>query len=205
MQGTHSESCNVRTGISSAVYNELHKFSGFGGQLQQRPPSSRKATSGYMWNFTVMVVSISTGSWFNREGLYFHCFTASIAACCSIGCPLIACRFSMFPLLLMVASNTTSPSMCAILAIWGYVGSTRCDNWPSATPDDTRILSGRATGGGRGADDPTLPPRTPPTEPPGTPPTTPPVTPVLAAGASASTLFWMFLRILLGVRSSPFK
>jgi len=59
------------------------------------PPESVK--------FTCTWVSTSTGSPFSRYGLYFHCFTASIAAGASIGCPLINCRFSMLPSLLIWA------------------------------------------------------------------------------------------------------
>src|SRR5271157_1334188 len=59
--------------------------------------------------FTLIVVSTSTGSPFRKYGLYFHCFTASIAAGASMGCPLTRCRFSMEPSLLITACRTTVP------------------------------------------------------------------------------------------------
>ena len=39
--------------------------------------------------FTSMVVTTSTGSPFNKVGLYTHCFNASVAEATNIGWPLI--------------------------------------------------------------------------------------------------------------------
>src|ERR1035438_9875653 len=52
---------------------------------------------------------LPTSAPFSRYGLYFHCFTASIAAGASMGCPLINCRFWMLPSLLIWACRTTVP------------------------------------------------------------------------------------------------
>src|SRR5262252_4021235 len=115
-----------------------------------------------------------------------------------IGCPLIARRFSMVPVLLIVACKTTSPCTWAILAIAGYGGSLPSILLPAATPPEIRSFIGAATLGG-GAVELIRPPITPPADPPGTPPTTPPTTPVLGGGASSSVIIETFLGILLGV------
>src|SRR5581483_6011287 len=63
--------------------------------------------------FTVIWVSTSTGSPLRKYGLYFHCFTASMAAGASMGCPLIRRRFAMEPSLLISACSNTEPWMRA--------------------------------------------------------------------------------------------
>ncbi len=61
----------------------------------------------------------STGSPFNRVGLYFHCTMASSAAFTNRGLPRTNWRFSMLPVLLMVAVNSTMPCTRVIVAMGG--------------------------------------------------------------------------------------
>src|SRR5947209_2929111 len=133
-----------------------------------------------------------------------------MAACTSIGGPLIKRRFSMLPLLLIVACSTTAPEMRAALAIAGYCGLAPEVLLPAATPPEIRIgPAGLAavTFGTLAAEAPTIPPITPPSAPPGTPPDTPPTTPAAAAcgGASSSLIILILSGILVGVRSAPWS
>src|SRR6478609_3302200 len=119
-----------------------------------------------------------------------------------IGCPLTPRRFSTVPVLLIVACRITSPWICAIRAIWGYVGLGAFSLRPSITPEEIFNFCGVATLGG-GAADPIRLPITPPAEPPGTPPTTPPITPELGGGAASSSIIFTCFGILVGARSEP--
>src|SRR5271165_1911592 len=126
-------------------------------------------------------------------GLYRHCFTASIAACASIGKPLSIRTSFTLPSVRITAISTTVPSIRARPASGGYWGTTSWIRFASATREAIRIL---LTGAGTGdfARTGTLgalfsvslsaPPGTPPTTPPGTPPGTPKVVPAGDGGSS---------------------
>src|SRR5438270_2025559 len=151
------------------------------------PPDSVK--------FTWTCVSTATGSPFSMYGLYRHCFTASIAAGASIGCPLINRRFSIAPSLLISACSSTVPWIRVCRASGGYAGCTFLISRPCDTPSETRTRCGVATFGTATGVELIMPPITPPIWPPGTPPGTPPTTPpdaISGGGDSSSLIIWTF-------------
>jgi hypothetical protein len=70
-------------------------------------------------NTTLIEVSTSTGSLFNKYGLYRQVVTASSAACRNKGGPSTTRRFSIVPVFEIVACSTTVPETRAALAIMG--------------------------------------------------------------------------------------
>src|SRR5215467_4685507 len=89
-----------------------------------RKPHDRRSEP-YYWlreKITSIVVSTSTGSPFNKVGLYFHCCTASIAARTNNGWPEMTSRDSTEPLLEMIACKRTVPEMRVCRASGGYTG-----------------------------------------------------------------------------------
>ena len=64
---------------------------------------------GMSVKFTWTWVWTSSGIWFRRYGLYFHCFTASMAAGANTGCPLTSWTLATLPSLSMITSITTTP------------------------------------------------------------------------------------------------
>src|SRR4029077_2458243 len=89
---------------------------------------------------------ISTGEPLSRYGLYFHCFTASTAACESCGSPVRIFTTEMSPVFEIVAKRWTAPSTRSRSALGGYLGCTLLTSNPCETPCDT--LSVCRTGAG---------------------------------------------------------
>jgi hypothetical protein len=77
----------VRWGLAHGLEDQ-QSASGLTGSRE----AGDSATLPYLASvkLTCTWVSTSTGSPFNKYGLYFHCLTASMAAGASPGCPLIS-------------------------------------------------------------------------------------------------------------------
>src|SRR5207237_8354239 len=74
---------------------------------------AQKETDFYWrWNWMVTVSCVGAALPSSIAGWYFHCFKASMAACCSSVCPEITCIVVTRPLASINASIVTPPETC---------------------------------------------------------------------------------------------
>src|SRR6266850_5041866 len=84
-------------------------------------------------------------------GVNFDARAAATAAACSSGWPDIACAEITFPFSSINTWTCTAPAACALLAIGGYGGVTRCTALPLSTPPEIGACGVGLGGGGGGS------------------------------------------------------
>src|SRR5258708_39533661 len=98
-----------------------------------------------------MITPLTLTGWpDNLVGVNFDERAAFTAAACSRGCPLVACAATTLPFSSINTCTVTCPDACALRAIGGYGGCTRCTALPLSTPPEIGACGVGFGGGGGG-------------------------------------------------------